>query len=203
LKEINLALSILLLFTSCSTFVPKQKKIKIKKEEKTNFCPLQAPTQFELIGKNKELQIDFLKFIKSHGTKLSPPEIFSLYAINQINYRPDLSSPMSQMMIIDMGPNYTHYYKTNESDRKPLLELVNTYLKDKKTKLTIKQIAYLYDKKYKYLPEVDQEFATFLKENASSIKTNDTYEDFYTRGNEVLRTGESLKKINILPLLEV
>lgn len=128
-----------------------------------------------------------------------------LWSMVQMNARPDLSSPTSKLQVFfslgDKDYFYNAYSKVNGGY--PQLYLLETLLKDFNSSYSMMELTSIYDRYFTSQLTVTKEFEEFLKLHQLAIKKNQILSDYYIRGDESLREGESLPKISFRSLYKL
>ncbi len=203
---------ILLFLSSCSFFIEKlQKKeneeIKLKTQKQT-FCKEQGKNELVLISTNAKIQEAFKEFM----TKLSERQIYLnsveksiIWSLLQINSRPDLASATSRYQVQFKLNGQEHFYdfKSSEKDQSlPFLYGLNYILKKYSNgSRTLLSLARLIDLYYPNSFFIEQDFSKFLQRNRSIILKSPVLSSFYTRGQELLKTGERIPKLRFTDLV--
>ncbi len=199
------------LFNGCSIFVDGFEKdlierhnIELIQPTTQTFC--KKNTKFSLISENKNSQGNFTKFLnKDHSLKkLSFIEKAVLWSLLQINLRPEASSPSSKLQILLQVAGEEYYLNSysDKQDEYSFLKALETLLKRYKAKRSLKQLAKILDIKFNYPIQVSKELETFLAMNKSQISANNKWRKAFFRGDETLKMGESLPKINYSQLIK-
>jgi hypothetical protein len=199
-----LALIVLFLLTGCSLFIQPEKsdlKAAIKKTKQLpDFCPIkQNTTQYLSLNENflNKYQL-FLDTLKLKKIKLKFIDKYVLYALLQMNVRPDQVSPTSrhQLFLRHKQKNYYFDFYAKKKSAYPFLFGLNFLLKKFKSRYSLKTLGSLIDKYQNEPILVSETLYNFLKKNKDRIKKNPILAKKFMRAGQILRPGESVPRPN-------
>lgn len=179
------------------TYRPGDKKLYCEKSQ----------DQFQLVNSNKEIQESFRKFLllARRETPLKYVDKAALWALIQMNLRPDLASPTSKLQaLIKTGKNfdYLHYYSKRDGAF-PYLMGLEDILKRYNSRHSLLALANLADKLFPDVYTVGPNFEAFLEENKEKIARNPFFKRTYMRADETLKENEKIQRAKIAPLVKV
>jgi hypothetical protein len=186
----------------------KHKKLTNKNEKKIikseNFCP--KKTKLELISNNKKSTFYFQWLLKNtikDNISLNFTDKAILWAMVQSNFRPDLTSPTSQTTIL--YKNKTDLIDTTITYSKkvtyPFLKSLENIIKTMGTNKSLIKLAMIFDQYFPGKIPIDKDFSYFLQQNKAHILGSKNLSPFYSRGDEILREGETIPKIRMAKLV--
>ena len=205
-----LSINLLFLLSSCSYIVNNFDNDILKENSIDPIHPTQKTTcdiiqKNILISESAEAQNTFQSLVKevTKSSYLSFIEQSVLWSLVQMNYRPDLSSPSAKLQVMLKNNGMTTYYNsyTTSGQGYPYIYLLEQLLKEYKSKKSIMSLAKIYDEKIKSNIIVNTELERFLAMNNDKIKSNKYLKARLMRGDETLRVGERLPKVNMTYLV--
>ncbi len=191
--------------TSCSLFIQNfQHDIltvnKIKPLSLTNKTTCENKKADIVISENPDAQTSFKRFIDKvqKEKKLQFIDKVVLWALLQMNYRPDLSAPTSKLQLLLKINNKEEYFNnfSNQIGSFPYLNGLNNLLKKYKSRYSLKDHAKLIDRHFHSHFIVSKGFESFLATNKQTLANNKQFKKTYFRGNEPLKELETIPKIN-------
>ena len=200
----------LLTISSCANFINQidgdlltQKSIPYKKiASKRTYCKKEP--NFTLISESKDSQKVFSKFIK--GYKFNYADKLALWTFVQMNLRPDLTGPNSNLQIFlkyNGRQDYYHFFSKEKKVSYPLFFGLEYILKQYHSRYSLLELAKLFDSKYPNRFLVSEAFAAFLDANIKEISLNKSLKRYFTRADEPLREGERIYKQKLYPLIKL
>ncbi len=198
----KLLLLIFIIAVSCSTKLieslePKH-SYKVKPNIKQMYCPVDS--NFALNNDNKESQRLFYQFLNkvTKYYKLEFVDKSVLWSLYQMNLRPDIASPYSSAQFIIKINNKDYYFNSikKKKDSLPFIHGLDFILKNFQSKYGLNELISLYQENFTKPSIVNENFAKFLRDNRKDLETNNYYKKAYLRGEEVLKEGEIIPKIN-------
>lgn len=198
--------SLFFILISCSFFIDQfdkdlleEKGINTKSTTKQTHCEIIQKTI--LISENQNTVKQYQKFIGSI-TKRIPLKFIdrvALWSMVQMNARPDLSSPTSKLQIFLSLQDKDYFFNAFSKSQEgfPQFYLLETLLKKFDSKYTLGELAGLYDQYFSHQLTVTKDFENFLVTHQLAIKKNPILSDYYIRGDESLREGETLPRISM------
>lgn len=192
------------LFISCSAFkeedLQRKKDFILQETKKINFC---QTNKFQLIGPSSFAIKTFGNYLKK-DKNLSIYEKFSLWALFQMNFRPDSSSPNSKLQILVWDKNILSYYEYNGATETatPFLDGLNDFLIKTKQKKSLRDLGIILDKDFNFPVPIGEEFSEFLKINRESIRKNPNFKSAYFKADHLITEKETLPHLNFSDLLK-
>jgi hypothetical protein len=203
---------LLLLCFSCSyiieTFQNKeQAEIRLKFNQ-SSYCKRQSQISVNLLGKNQQIQkgfLNFLKILKDKRIALTSMDKSILWALIQMNVRPDLSSPTARFQVFLRRYKKDYFWDFKKNPKQKGLAYPYLYGLERltiafKTK-SLKSLAKLIDLYYPNSMFIDKEFEDYLKENENAIRKTPNLTRAYIRGGDILREGERVPKLTYRKLI--
>lgn len=197
------ALIILLLIStlsSCALIIELDKldeqKLKTINSPKGNYCPLNQKSNLTIASSDKELAALFStinKKLKKYN--LSFIDQFVLLALIQVNLRPDLASPSSNLYLL-INNNKHLSFTYNKQNSMPYLFGLNYLLKQHQSRYRLRNFAKWLDKYLKGPKIVGKEFAEYLKNNQNNLKNYPSFKKYFFKAEHPLSIGESLPHLN-------
>ena len=168
------------------------------------YCPQNA--KLEIISDSSDANTSFTKFIQkleSKNVQLSFVDKAILFALIQSNYRPDLSSPTSKLLI---GMEYNkkfHYIEVSSAKDQtyPYLKSLELILQEFQSKLTFKQLVELFDKEFITPVKVSLALNKSFNNLKPIILNNKILTEHYSRAGESLQSGEIIAKNTLSKLV--
>lgn len=203
--------SLFLLLFSCSFFIDRfdkdlleEKGIATKSTMKQTHCEIIQKNIYLAENKNS---IDQYKILKDNLAKRIPLSFIDqvvLWSFVQMNVRPDLSSPTSKYQVFLRIDDEDYFYNSFSKDNTgyPQIHLLESLLKEFKSRYSLIDLIDLYDKYFPAQLTVTKDFEAFLAQNQLQIKKNAVLNDFYIRGDETLKQGETLPRISFRKLYQ-
>jgi hypothetical protein len=209
-----LNLFILFFLAGCSVFINKidddllnEQTISIKKKiERKTYCA--ESEKIELVGDSARNQKVFLKFINNFQSnkKFTFADKVALWALVQMNLRPELSSPTAKLQFLIHRNDRTHfihlYHKEGSQENFPYLHGVDAILEQFHGNYKLAELATIYDMHYPQDLFVSANFANFLNKNLEKITMTPSLKNTYIRGDETLKENERIKKQNISVIIK-
>lgn len=199
------------LLSSCTYMIKSFEKDPL---EEKNVTPLSKTKQTYceiiqksiLISENKATILSFQKFMSkiTKSRNLRYVEKVALWILTQVNARPDLHAPSAKIQFFIKAGSENVFINSYTEDSKgfPVFHAIETLLKRYRSKISLRQLAGLYDRHFPNELIVSEELAQFLTKNQGKIKRNAILSNYYIRGDEPLKTGETLPKIKLTPLVK-
>ncbi len=196
----------LIFFSSCTYFVEKfqsqeQNEITLKKNPRT-YCPQKNKNETILINANKKVQQSFLQFLQilqERSISTTSIEKSVLWAMIQMNSRPDLASPTSRFQAITSTKKKSLFWDFQKDPSSPDIAYPFLYglekILDYYSSKSLTSLARLIDLYYPNAMFISEDFQAFIKSRESEIQNSSLFKEFYTRSNELIKMGESLPKI--------
>ena len=193
----------LLSLSSCTFFLKKiddtfnnaETKLTFKKNL-NSYCKNSA--SFELISDNEKNQEQFDLFLQTINKKykISFIDHVVLWALIQMNLRPDQSSPTSKLTVFlkvyNKESNYT-FYGINPETHSYILGL-DYLLKQYRSNFSLFKLAVLIDRYYPDSFFVSKQFESYLLANFKEINKIPILGSSFTKGDESLRYNERIPK---------
>lgn len=188
------------LFSSCTYLINninENKQVKlIKTIPDKNSCQNSKQKNIELIEKNPYNMENFIQFISlvKKWNKISLIEQSVLFSLLQMNIRPDLSSPTSELKLVinyNGKQEYFHFSGKNQNTF-PYLFGLETILKHYNSKFSLLSLASILSKHYKKQIIIDQQFEQFLKNNNNNLKSHSIFKRYFFKAENFLKEKESL-----------
>ncbi|GEM_PF-992338 len=201
LKKPELIFIFLTLFYSCSAYLPKNKQ-PINQESRANLTCSNSNGP-EIFAKNSSVILEYKKVlssIKHTRWQLSIVEEAVIFALVQMNFRPDISSPTSRLLIVIKKNNQISYFdfvneKLYKENSLPLLSGLNHLLKKYNSPFTLAQLATGVDNVPNFFPTVSKDLASFITTNTKQLTDTSQFSRAFYRGNQPLRVGEAISRI--------
>ncbi len=200
----QLAFLVILFLLGCGQFT-KVETSELEKSLKTpkstlNFCPVKRNTT-QIFGQNENIvkaYQDLLKKLRSKKIKLASIDKYVLYALMQMNARPDQASPTArhQVFFKIKGKDYYFDFYAKKKSAYPFFFGLDYLLKYFSSGHSLKALGQLLDKYQKGPILVSETFYNFLKQNELGIKKDSTLAKNYLHGGQILRPGESIPRPN-------
>ena len=192
--------------TGCSYLIKSYDEDIIKQNDITpldetliTFCEEKQPHL--LINDNKSSQESFSKYIQNLERKrlLAFVDKIVLWSFMQMNLRPDQSSPSAKLqMLIKIGGVEKYYNTYSEDDSaSPYLHLLSHILKVYKSRYSLKELAWIYERGIPREMKVSHALADFLRKNQKAIIQSPILKKFYMRGDEPLREKEGIPFLSV------
>lgn len=195
--------------SSCSLFVDnidsqnlKERELKLIQDNKNTYCSMIQKNI--LINDNKASQESFNQFIAQNQQKYQFKYIDKviLWSLIQMNIRPDQSSSSAKLQVLLRINGETKFYNSySKSKGHPYLVLLKKLAKDYKAQYTLKEYARILDTKYRYPIYVNKNLEEFLMSQKNNILKDATLKSLYLRGDEVLKKGEKISRLNYSKLV--
>jgi len=149
---------------------------------------------------NPSLGQAFAKFLAAHPT-LTFIERAVLWALLQMNVRPDLASPAATLQIVIALPGQApHYYDFAPGPQAPYLAALKYLLQHYRHQHTLSSLAALLDRSFKEPLLIDAEFSLFLQQHQAAVASPLGHKYFF-KGDQVLRPGEGLPRLAFYDLV--
>ena len=199
---------------SCSVvdkIVKQQNEMQLKTVDSfvDKSCSPTPDNEIRLIHQDKHHLENLQLFFAKHGRDLSLVEKFVMMAMIEMNNYPHASSPTANLQIWFLqndgksSPLFYHSnFSSNEGQAYSFLYSLDTLLKSRKTKKSLMQLAAILDKQYAYAFRVNGPTMLFIRKNASLIQANETLKSYYTKGNQLIKQGETIPAINWVSIIK-
>ncbi len=197
---------------SCSFLIQRIDSPLIRREDYINnipsqetYCSTERPTNFQLIGTNKQIQDKFLAFFETRKD-LDFIDQLILWNLAQFNINPHQTSPESRFQILIDTSNeelYLDFFSEEETDQYPFLYALDWILKKYKKSKSLEYYASLLQSHGLTKTDISQDFAQFLNTHKNEIEKNETLKNLYFRGNEILTENESFPELRPEDLIKI
>ena len=205
--------SLLLFFNlSCSlylNFEDDTDDIKIiSSKKKQTYCQ-DKKKEHTIVGIDRYSIDDFNNFLKHNEikNKLAFIDKVVLWALLQMNLRPDISTPSARLqawVLYQKKEKYWDFYVKPKKEKKgyPYLYGLEKLLSFYKSKHTLKGLALILERHYKYPFYVGHELAQTLIEKKKELVKNKYLKKAFFKADWLLQEGESLKKTALFKISE-
>ncbi len=208
----KISLLALFLLTSCTAVlkrldvesqVPRQAPPVI---EENTYCPRSATRTPQLVGSNPSAQYAFTDFLRSvEDQKLDFREKSVLWALLQVNIRPDLASPTARFQFLIREKKDTRYRdfvsSENEQASFPFFEGLAYLLKDHPRRRPLAWYANLLDERFKAELVAGKTLELRLRDMSEAIAGQEDLRRHFFRGDELLRESERLSRVRFKKLV--
>lgn len=203
---------LLVLLTGCSFFINKfdkdifeEKKIKPLTQDRQTYCDI---IQKNILIAESQNSIDlFESFIKQVGKKIRLDFIDKavLWSLVQMNARPDLGAPSGkyQIFLYHKNKNYFFHAQSKADASFPHFFLMEKLLDQFRSRHGLLRLAKVYDQYFPAELTVSSGLEKFLTKFQSKIKKDAILSEFYIRGDETLKQGETLPKLKMASLYKL
>lgn len=202
----KIILSFLISLSSCGTIINKiespivEKQIIIdNKEKRATYCPLEDNPQIQIIGTSKSSQLSYLKFSEKLK-KTDAIDHFILWSLIQLSLRPDQSSPSARLQTLINHKGSVHYFdffSEQDDEQYPYLYGLDWLIKKFKKTSSLETYVAIIESQFTDSLKVSPDLEKFLVKNQEMIKENPVFSPLYFRGNEVLKTNESIPPVDL------
>ncbi|RLA64152.1 MAG: hypothetical protein DRQ88_11445 [Epsilonproteobacteria bacterium] len=204
----RLTLFAIIFLTSCSLFIKNEKsdveKALKKNQAALNYCPIKRKAN-QLLGASENFVKSYRKLVQTLRLKkihLSFIDRYVVYALMQMNSRPDQASPTSrhQVFIGHRGKDYYFDFFAKKSPAYPFLFGLDGLLKAFSSRYSLKRLGGLIDRYQKEPILVSQNFYSFLKQNKKILKKSNL-KNYYLKAGQILHPGESIPKLKLKSII--
>ncbi len=193
---------------SCGLFIKldqPNEEIVFKKDFKNKICSINKH-KLALTSSSSGNHDLFQERIEIAAQKhnLKSIDVFIIWSLIQMYIRPEKVSPGSALQFVDTNeksPVYENYALTDNNDPNLFFNSLKDLLKKYKSRKSLNYLARIVDDILPYQTAIDKELALFLSENKTSLSKNKNLEEYFFKGDQVLRPGEGLKTFKIWPLI--
>lgn len=177
--------------------VPRQAPPTI---EENTYCPRPATRSPQLVGSNPPAQYAFTDFLRSvEEQRFDFREKTVLWALLQVNIRPDLASPTARFQFLIREKKNTLYRDfaslENEQGSYPFFEGLSYLLKNHPRRRTLGWYAQFLDEKFKNELVAGKTLELRLRDMSEAIAGQEDLRRHFFRGDEVLRESERLSRV--------
>ena len=180
---------ILLFGLSCSLYLNFEDDSSdiniISSKRKPTFCQSKL-SEHTIVGTEQYLVDNFNTFLKEHTVKrrLAFIDKVVLWALLQMNLRPDISTPSSRLQVSILHQNKSKYWDFHvrsgkEKEGYPYLHGLEKLLSFYKSKYTLTKLAAILDKHYKYPFYVGYELTQTLIKKKKDLAKNKYLKDAF------------------------
>jgi len=183
----------------------------VKQKNQKTYCP--KSTSSRLVSSNQSTNHHYQTFLtdeKSKGIAYQFVDQIVLWSLIQLNLRPDAVTPESQLQLLIKNENkevkyfeFSNSLNTDTSNSLPtyllgLEHLLHAY----KSKYSLLQLAQNLDSRFLYKYPVNEDFFNFLNKYHHAISKSIKLKQYFFKGDDYLRMGESLPKLQFSQIIK-
>jgi hypothetical protein len=206
-KKTTIFLLLIFFLSSCSSYLIKNKNIIKKKDTIKLHC--KGRSNREIISNYNPAITEYKKILKNSKTNLNNLSIIEeavLFSLMQMNFRPDITTPTSRLLLIIKQNDQINYYDFDSpnihiNDTPSFLAGLNYILKKYNSKQTLFSLATLIDSTSKFAPTVSFKLGAFVESKKEILSKNATLSKIFFRGDQPLKQGDSIEKINFKQII--
>ncbi|MBL6991632.1 MAG: hypothetical protein ISR65_17740 [Bacteriovoracaceae bacterium] len=210
-------LIILCVLNACAHYVATQRELDSQilnyspTKQTGTYCSKQLTEQSNnIVGTSLPIVKSFKSFLQTIQKKqpLDLVDKFTLWALLQMNVRPDISSPSARLQLlanINNRPQYFNFYIKSSTHNKtytslPYLHGLSALLQYYKSRYSLLELAKFMDQFPNRFIPVNGHLANFLKKNHADLIKHKVFHQYYFKADQPLKKGET---IPLLPFKKI